>query len=352
MNMPKAGLVPPFHPPLSARGLGGIVRGTAGEGGPAAPAVVEAAAARVMTPPSNLRVRLLVKLSVPIGPPSLQKTVINAADQSGLAYQPEFDLNPPRSYSRATKKQYSGAPRTAPRRLGMRRALLSFVTLFLVACGGSKPVDKGAPPPAATGSSTGTVGAATSPRTPAAGEDIPLALTEDRLQNYITFRHELHTAMRSFMQDLGKAGKHADSKSSDVGKTATAFQDLAEAGQRHEGELKALREKYGFTDSEDNRIWAAITAVLGAKSSENPMLQDAIKMFRGMQKQSGPAKKAADDYFAEMEQNDKKQMEEATRKFGADAVGVLAKHVKDLHELQMDAMKSAFGGGASPAAKR
>jgi hypothetical protein len=59
----------------------------------------------------------------------------------------------------------------------------------------------------------------------------------------------------------------------------------------------------------------------------------------------------AADFFAQQEANEKKQMEEAKPKYGADAVAVLARHVKELYDLQMDALHSTLRGGAPPKTK-
>jgi hypothetical protein len=226
------------------------------------------------------------------------------------------------------------------------RRFVPFVLLpALAACGGSAPSQAPASPAAALPAPQQAPAAA-----PAADPNAPLSLTDDRLQTYIAYRHELHATALAYLQDMGKAGKHADQSSTDAGKTLTVFQDMEAAGQKHKAEIDALHTKYGFSDAEDKRIWGAVTAVAAA-SPDNPMMQKASHMFEQMEKQGGPAKKAADDYFAKMAADQKKGMDEATEKYGADAVAVLSRHTKELYDLQMDALHATFGKGASPAAR-
>jgi hypothetical protein len=188
------------------------------------------------------------------------------------------------------------------------------------------------------------------PHAPAPPADTtPLNLTDERLQTYIVFRHELHAASWSYIQEMAKAGKNADPSPSDPGRQATAMKDMSVATTRRKADLEALRSKYGFSATEDSRIWQAISAVAMA-SPDNPMLANTAKMFADMQKKDETSKKAADAYFAGLAADQQKRMGEAKEKFGPQAVAVLARHTQELYDLQMDALHA--GRAPSPAAPR
>ncbi len=74
------------------------------------------------------------------------------------------------------------------------------------------------------------------------------------------------------------------------------------------------------------------------------MMESTLKMYREWAKGPGPQKKMADDFLKKMEENERTQLEKARTRFGDEAVKTISAHVKDLHELQMEGMKAAFGG--------
>ena len=175
-----------------------------------------------------------------------------------------------------------------------------------------------------------------------AGEG-PIQLTEERLQKYIAYRKELQPVTRKLVEDIGKLSKAVDGKSTDLGKATTGVFGAARIGEGHDAAVQALQRKYGFTESQDKRLWDAIGTVLSARAAENPLMQDSMKSFREAQAKGGEEKAAADEFFKSMEENEKASLEEARKEYGVQCVDILLKHTKELFELQAQELKAVMG---------
>jgi prophage DNA circulation protein len=219
-------------------------------------------------------------------------------------------------------------------------ALLLLVLGAFPACGksgsqGSRPGKDGeeATDGSAAGENGGGGSSGESSRGPA------IALTEKRLQAYIAYRKEFQGVWKGFMEEWQKLAKTVDEKSNQLTKAASALHGLTRISEKQDTILKALRKKHGFDEETDNRLWDAIGEVVAAKPIENPALEPSLKMFREMQAKGGEDKKAADEFFANLESTQKEGLEKAKEQYGAECVDILLKHVKELNELQMESLQ-------------
>lgn len=254
-------------------------------------------------------------------------------DDEHLSYPVERDL-PGEGGSKGTKE-------LAMKHVS-RLALLLFVLSTLNACGRSGSQSSG----------TGEGGGGADPSAAESGGgssgEGPIRLTEKRLQEYIAYKKESNGLMKGFYEEMGKLAQTVDSKSSDATKAVAAMRGVSSISAKQEAAFTALRKKHGFTEDEDNRLWDAINEVVAAKSIENPALEPSFKIYRDMQARGGEEKKAADEFFAELESTQKEGLAKATEQYGAECVDILAKHVEELRALQMDALQQMLEAQTPP----
>ena len=217
---------------------------------------------------------------------------------------------------------------------------LSFVVLLLLhACSKS---DSGTSD--ATSGGGDAASAVTGEGGSSGGTSVPL--TEKRFQAYIAYRKELHGLWRGFAEDMAEFAKSVDTKSAGAEDMAAAVQSMRLA-ERHDALIKALRKKHGFGDEEDTRLWDAMNEVASAKVIENPSLEPSLEMYRKMREKGGEEKKAADEFFASLEASEKEGLDRARERCGAECVEVLVKHVKEIQDLQLDAMQQMIAPHAA-----
>jgi hypothetical protein len=209
----------------------------------------------------------------------------------------------------------------------LRFTSLSSVIILLHACGKSPSETSTSAPSGGDGTAAG------------AGESsgmVPIPLTEKRFLAYVAYRKELHGLWRGFAEDMAKFAKTVDAKSGGAEQMATAVQGMR-LSEKHDVLIKTLRKKHGFEEEEDNRLWDAMTEVASAKVIESPAMEPSLEMFRKAQEKGGEEKKAADEFFASLEASEKEGLQRVRDRCGAECVDVLAKHVKEIHDLQLDA---------------
>ena len=224
--------------------------------------------------------------------------------------------------------------------LVLRSTILSLAVLFLHACGKSDSGSSGSEP-AGNDAPSGGTGDDGSPGTAHA------PLTDKRFQAYVAYRKELHGLWRGFAEDMSKFAKTVDAKSGGVEDMAAAMQGIR-MSEKHDTLIKALRKKHGFEDEEDNRIWDAMSEVASAKAIENPSMEPSLEMYRKMQEKGGEEKKAADEFFATLQASEKEGLDRARERCGAQCVEVLVKHVKEIQDLQLDAVQQMMAPHAPP----
>lgn len=171
----------------------------------------------------------------------------------------------------------------------------------------------------------------------------PLALTDARLDKYIAFRKEYNQLYGRHQKDIVEVAKAADSKTTDALKGITVVSGAMRLGEKYEKELAALRAKHGFAEAEDDRLWSAVSDVISAKASDSPMLADSLKAYREMQARGGEEKKSADEFLKGLEDEEKKGLTEARRKYGDACVDVLSRRARELGQFQMDSIREMTG---------
>jgi hypothetical protein len=218
--------------------------------------------------------------------------------------------------------------------------LLGLAILTLNACTRSD-----APSPSGGGDS----GPGPEPGESAGGDPKPIALTDARLDQYLAYRREYSKNYAAWVKDYVGLAKSVDSKSNDFSKGLTGVAGLQRLGEKQEKELKALRARYGFNESEDDRLMAAITEVLAAKVADNPAMGDSLRSFREMQLKGGEEKKVADEMLKNLEDQERQALAEARKNHGAECVDLLSRRSRDLHQFQLEFWKTMTGQQDSPA---
>jgi|SoiMethySBSTD1v2_1073268.scaffolds.fasta_scaffold123015_4 hypothetical protein len=214
----------------------------------------------------------------------------------------------------------------------LRSTALLSVIIVLDACG---KTDSDGAQSTSPGDAAGSGG---SGDTSSSSGGVSIPLTEKRFQAYVAYRKELHGLTRAFAEDMAKFAKTVDAKSGGAEQIATAVQGMRKT-EKHDALIQALRKKYGFAEDEDSRLWDAMSEVASAKVIENPSVEPSLERYRKMQEKGGEEKKAADDYFASLEAAEKEGLERARERCGTECVEVLVKHVKEIHDLQLDAVQ-------------
>jgi hypothetical protein len=224
--------------------------------------------------------------------------------------------------------------------LVLRATTLSLAVLLLHACSKSDSGNsESTPSDDAPSGGIGDGGSSDAAHTP---------LTEKRFQAYVAYRKELHGLWRGFAEDMAKFAKTVDAKSGGgVEDMAAAMQGMR-MSEKHDTLIKALRRKHGFADEEDNRIWDVMSEVASAKAIENPSLEPSLQMYRKMQEKGGEEKKAADEFFASLQASEKEGLDRARERCGAGCVEVLVKHVKEIQDLQLDAVQQMMAPHTPP----
>jgi len=225
-------------------------------------------------------------------------------------------------------------------RLFLRSISLSLAFLLLHACSKS---DSGTTDSAPSGNDapsggTGDGGSPGAVHTP---------LTEKRFQAYVAYRKELHGFWRGFAEDMAKFAKTVDAKSGGGGDMAAAMQGIR-LSEKHDTLIKALRKKHGFEDEEDSRLWDVMSEVASAKAIENPSMEPSLEMYRKKQEKGGEEKKAAEEFFAILAASEKEGLDRARERCGAECVEVLVRHVKEIQDLQLDAVQQMMMPHAAP----
>jgi hypothetical protein len=213
-----------------------------------------------------------------------------------------------------------------------RLALLLLVLPVLHACGRSGSQGSG------TGEGGGNADASAVESGGSSGGG-PIRLTEKRLQEYIAYKKESNGLTKGFYEEMGKLAQTVDQKSSDAAKAVAAMRGVNSISAKQEAAFTALRKKHGFSEDEDNRLSDAINDVVSATAIENPALEPSFKMYRDMQARGGEEKKAADQFFAELESEQKEGLAKAKEQYGAECVDILSKHAEELRALQTDALQ-------------
>jgi hypothetical protein len=234
-----------------------------------------------------------------------------------------------------------GASMTLSRLLVMVLSLSSLV----VSCGkrpGSSPDDPN--DPSSSEGAAGATGDADSQDT----SNQPLSLDDARFQKYVAYREEFFKLSGNWVGDFQDLAKKTDGQKPGVLNTLRTVKDVDAIQTKRDNELKALRAKHGFTEQEDTRLWDAALAVAGAKVSDNPAFADSQKQYRDMQAKGGEEKKDADDMLQQLADTEKKGLDEASEKYGAQAVDVISRHTKEVHELLTEWGKAMSGKNVQP----
>ena len=171
----------------------------------------------------------------------------------------------------------------------------------------------------------------------------PIALTDARLDKYLAFRREYNLIYAGWAKDAADLGKSVDSKGSDLSKGITAVRGAQQIGEKNQKEVDALRAKHGFAEEEDDRLWSAISEIVAAKATDNPLMADSLKSFREMQARGGDDKKAADELMQHLEDQEKQGLAEARSKYGAPCVDLLSKRSRELAQFQADSIRVMNG---------
>jgi hypothetical protein len=184
----------------------------------------------------------------------------------------------------------------------------------------------------------------------AGGNGGPIALTDERLDKYLAYQKEVRESYARWHKEMVGLAKTIDAKSTDISKGWTAVMGSARLGEKQEKEMRALREKHGFTEDEDSRLSSAISDVVAATPLENPFMGDALKSYRDMQAAGGEQGKVAAEALKSFEDQEKEGLARARKEYGDACVDVLSRRVKDLHKFQVEAV-SALSGQAPDEAK-
>jgi hypothetical protein len=163
-----------------------------------------------------------------------------------------------------------------------------------------------------------------------------MPLTDERLDRYLKYRKDLRKINARWQKDLVDFAKSIDSKSTDASKGLTVARGSMALGEKREAEIKALYEKHGFTEQEDERLSSAIDEVVTARASENPLMAGAIKTYRDMQAAGGEQKKAADEMLKGLEDQEKEGLARARERYGDAWVEVLSRRLKEISQLRVE----------------
>ena len=188
-----------------------------------------------------------------------------------------------------------------------------------------------------------------SPAVPAASTPTPsspggaLTMDEARFQKWLSFRKAVNDVYRKGMHTALQAG--AAAKEDSAPKAAADVKTMGNAAQELGAQVDALRAQYGFPEKEDKRILDGAIEVVSAKIRENPMMAPTIEMMQKMADQPGPAKESAEKFLKEQDEREQKAVETAIARYGAPAVEVFSKHLKDISYLQTEMIDATFGVG-------
>jgi hypothetical protein len=227
-------------------------------------------------------------------------------------------------------------------RLGRLVVAVSLATL-LGSCG--KPPSSNSSGESEGREGTGGAGASESSSESDSSGQKPLSLDEARFQKYVVYRKELHARMGSWTSEVIQFGKKIESGKTDIGKAVTAVSGAQKIAERRDTEMKALLAKHGFTEEEDQRLWDAVGNVLAARFRDNPAFAESMKGFEAARARGGEEKANVDALLKELEANETKELAEAREKYGPQCVDTLSRHVKELQNLQMDAIQTISESG-------
>lgn len=215
----------------------------------------------------------------------------------------------------------------------MRPLLIAVVFALTLACKKeTPPAEQAAPEKEAP-----TAAAKTPEKSPAAAaepkktdEEKPAFKLDDaRLTKFMEFQNELQKIHQQALERIKEK-----SKSGDLGALAALNEP-----EKAKAEVKALQEKYGFSDEEQQWINDAIVDVTVGTAAGMPGLDEMKKQLAAEIAKGGPAGGEAAKALEEFEATAEKNLDDAKAKYGADTVAVIQKRADEITKFRTKLLK-------------